>query len=148
MNRRGFVVSSVVLGATAITAYVAGNRYWAGREENVEFQGTTDQDRLLSIFRDPESAATVGRRFVTLHPEHASTVLLLDKLKTRIVPEGVPLAELAPREIVARTSRRIRTDFMEERVVDIDGWVLSHTEVLLCALAALEGPERLGPDLV
>ena len=148
MNRRRFVISSVVLGATAITAYVAGTRYWAGREEEVEYRGTTDEDCLLSLFRDPESAATVGRRFLDLHPQRASTVLLVDELTAQIVPEGVPLAGFPPREIVARTSKRIQRDFEEDRVVELDGWVLAHTEVSLCALAALENPERLGTDVV
>jgi hypothetical protein len=33
--------------------------------------------------------------------------------------------------------RRIRQDFVEEKVVKLQGWILSATEARLCALTAL-----------
>ena len=37
-------------------------------------------------------------------------------------------------------ARMVRDDFGNDRVIEVDGWVLSATEVELCAFAAASGP--------
>ena len=92
--------------------------------------------KLVRILRDRASAATVGRRCIPLFP--GATVDSHLAALARDVPELVAALEArrvsAARRIVAA---RTRWDFDHDRVVDVDGWVLSSTEARVYALAAL-----------
>ena len=92
--------------------------------------------KLVRILRDRTSAATVGRRCMLLFP--GATVDSHLEALARDVPELVTALDArrlaAARQIVAA---RTRWDFDHDRVVDVDGWVLSSTEARVYALAAL-----------
>lgn len=122
MPRRGFVVLLAAAGIlVSLSASVRARR---------------PPERLLGLFRSPGSAAAVGRRYLAGHPEEASARELLTRLLEnngiRVALETGSDAQL--KQVVAE---HIRRDFLERRVVSVDGWMLSAVEARLCALQAL-----------
>jgi hypothetical protein len=47
------------------------------------------------------------------------------------------LSTAADHELILTLQQQIRQDYIEERVVKLQGWILSVTEARLCALTAL-----------
>jgi hypothetical protein len=47
------------------------------------------------------------------------------------------LSTAADHELISTLQQQIRQDYVEERVVKLQGWILSVTEARLCALTAL-----------
>lgn len=86
---------------------------------------------LRDLVSHRESAASLGRAYLAVHPAEADA----DRLTSLILgPAPVPTGKLA-----ARVSSRIQADFEAGRVVTVQGWIVSPTEVRLCALCALGG---------
>jgi hypothetical protein len=75
------------------------------------------------------SAEAIGRRLVARRPDQA-------------VELAARAARTARRADPRDLRRRIREDFAGDRVVQVDGWVLSHTEAGLCALTVHPGRPR------
>jgi hypothetical protein len=92
--------------------------------------------RLSRFYSNRESAQVIGRRYLDLAPSEAD----LERLMALICHSDENSARFAHanteqlREILLDQQR---TDFARGRTVMIDGWVLSETEVRLCALAAI-----------
>ena len=94
--------------------------------------------RLAALFSAPESAAILGRAYLAEAPAEADP----DGLVARILPESSAreLAALDGERLRALVAERQRGDFAAGRTVALDGWILSRTELRLCALAALSRP--------
>ena len=92
--------------------------------------------RLAALPRHGASAAAIGRAYLRLAPEEAVKPLLAALVAADAAPPARLLAardgEL--RRILAAAQRE---DFRAGRTVSVRGWLLSRTEVRLCALAAL-----------
>lgn len=94
---------------------------------------------MNGLLNRPRLAASIGRRYLNatgaLVTASLETVTgsLLDDLGLNLDS----LAYLSVNELRDRLAARIRTDFSEENVVIVDGWMLSRTECLLCAVAYL-----------
>lgn len=89
---------------------------------------------LSRLLGHPESAVVVGRAYLQLAPDARDPARLVDLLSASC--DGLALdADLDT--LRPRLGRRIRQDFTEGLVVDVDGWRLSLTEARLCGLAAL-----------
>ena len=89
-----------------------------------------ETDDLASCLADRASASAVGAAYLRMHPEHASRAVLLDHLA---LPDG----HLSPEQIAVAIECRIRSDFVHQRTLVLDRWLLSRTEALVCALIAL-----------
>lgn len=91
---------------------------------------------LVRNFRHPESAAVVGAEYLRLRPREAEEWKLHWLLG---LPDAranqLSVAEM--REQAARFVARHRDDFRCGQVLNLDGWVLSVTELRLCALVCL-----------
>ena len=91
--------------------------------------------RLQSVFLRAHSARTLGKAYLRLAPEEADPFLLVnsicetDRDLRRILLQG---DDRRLRVAVQNCSRR---DFANGQTVILDGWMLSRTEVRLCALA-------------
>jgi hypothetical protein len=101
------------------------------------FDGLTDgatvpHHMLTSLLEDPCKAQAIGTAYLkTLQPDECSPVSLARSI-------GVFDAIDVDSPGMVRTLRqRVRRDFAESAVVNVDGWVLSITEARLYALAAL-----------
>jgi hypothetical protein len=65
--------------------------------------------------------------------------VLLGWLIADLALDAMTAYELDARALTARLRTRIGHDFANGRVVRLRGWLLSETELRVCALAALEG---------
>lgn len=91
------------------------------------------------------AALAPGRRLRDLlqHPRSARAVAAAWRANPRSATDLDPRATLAPLARIddpatarAWLGARIRADFVTGAVLDVDGWVLSRTEVAACLLAA------------
>jgi hypothetical protein len=89
---------------------------------------------LSRLLGHRESAVVVGRAYLRLAPDARDPARLVDLLSASC--DGLAL-DADVDTLRRRLGHRIRRDFTEDRVVDVDGWRLSLTEARLCGLAAL-----------
>lgn len=88
------------------------------------------EGRLTAVLGDREAARIVGERYLEGRPAERDERALLRLLRPLGDPEF-----LADEELGTRVRRAVRSDFAEGRVVLVEGWYLSETEVRLCALS-------------
>ena len=101
----------------------------------------------LPYYPDRESAAAVGTAFLHLRPGEANAQALLAKL-------GLPPASASPaspewpmveRAHIVGLVAAHSSDFRQRRIVRLAGWMLSLTELRLCALVELSRREQRAP---
>ena len=98
---------------------------------------TTEEtaEALLSTLPDRASARAIGRVFLEERSEERSR----DRLIRKILGDdrdGSALADPGALRVYLRD--RIRRDFARSETIELDGWVLSLTEVRLRALATTQ----------
>jgi hypothetical protein len=118
----------------------------AGR---IDLAGADDLERaqqlLISLFSDRRRAYAIAAAYLgELARERASPAAL-----TRAIlgPMSISIAAGMTVPAIRRfIAERIQLDFLYGDIVCIDGWILSNTEVRLCALAAADSlGSRVGP---
>jgi hypothetical protein len=91
--------------------------------------------RLTLLLREPESARRIAAAWLAsigeTDPRRAARDLDMEKILA-------PLDGIAGTTARAWLGARIRADFAEGAVLDVDGWRLSRTEVGACLLATGE----------
>lgn len=122
LSRRDLLTALLALTATSTSPIRAAG---SGRPAVLD-----DIVRWLS-----PDAAPVGERYLQLHRREADldtlAQLLLDRIPHAIVDD-----------LVRALSSAVREDFARGDLVNLDGWLLSRTELRLCAVAHLAGPVR------
>ena len=94
--------------------------------------------RMLDMLNHPAKAAEIGAKIIARTPE------LQGQSYERIAEDLLALLKIDPgniqREAIisleTKLKGRVRQDFTDENVIVIEGWMLSRTEAMLCALAA------------
>lgn len=92
--------------------------------------------RLSQFFANRESARAIGRQYLDLMPSEAG----LEHLMALICHSEENCERLAHADTAQLRTILLdqqRADFARGRTIVIDGWVLSETEMRLCALAAM-----------
>ena len=97
---------------------------WGGLAACLATPAAKPEPALLSLFRDKQAAARLGRAYLEGRPSAD-----LASLEWPSLPAGGALRR--------RVARQIRADFAAGRVVCVQGWLLSETEARICAMAAL-----------
>jgi hypothetical protein len=131
ISRRRFLASAA---ATGVGAAGVALRPWRAV---VRFVDPTTAGRLAGVFADRASAAALGRRYLRAHPAAASVDRLCDGVVARLADGRRAIAEADEDGLRRLLAGAVREDFASDRVIDVDGWVLSATEARLYALAAL-----------
>ena len=90
-------------------------------------------EAIAALLPSRASAAAVGDAYLRQAPREASAARLEALVLGSMREAGLPVTPAGLR-------RRIERDFAEERIVRLDGWLLSATEVRLCALACSQPP--------
>jgi hypothetical protein len=129
-QRRWILRGIAALGAIRITRALAVVPMRPARDPVVE--------HLLSYPTSLSSARVIGREYLTTHREEQSIQMLMESI--------VPCAPDIDVAVDGRLSRidvhryvysRILSDFEVGDVIQLQGWILSVTEIRLCALIAL-----------
>jgi hypothetical protein len=126
-----------VLGCGILGAIAASS---AGR---VAASAIPDGSLLYALFPDLHHARALSRACLRFFP----TTVSADRLYAWIVPRDRSEIENAATIAELRRSigQRVRRDFAVDDTVQVDGWVLSITELRLYALAALIAPATITP---
>lgn len=93
--------------------------------------------KLANFFRDKKSATVIGLEYLRSYPAERDVGLLLDRIfstRSKLRSEIAGAVTDRHRRVLAMQTRE---DFECGRVVEVQGWILSLTEVRLCALVAL-----------
>jgi hypothetical protein len=105
----------------------------------IDLAGADDLERarqlLISLFSDRRRVHTIAAAYLgTLARERASPAALTRAILGQTsISSAAAMTVPAIRRIIAE---RMQLDFLYDDIVCIDGWMLSKTEVCLCALAA------------
>ena len=124
----------------AANALLASGLAWAclgvGTQQMSRHCATVAQDALISIFENSRSASEIGSMCLKSMTVGAKT--------TEDLANAIIVAAECDKESLKsihtlrqRISIRVRNDFAEGAVINVEGWVLSVTEARLYALAAL-----------
>lgn len=121
-------------GALAVPWVTSPLRWWrwftAGGGAGVGEVGA----RLASLVRDRRAAVELGRAYGV--GDRDALIAAVASSASMTAAELASRSSGAMRRVVARA---IDADFDADRVVVVDGWLLSRTEASVCALAALTG---------
>lgn len=127
LNRRRFLY---VAGAGSIAAVGVGlalRHTWKG----------PDVAPFLELLDDPSAAHKLGTVWIADNRRQHNAAELVEELRRDLGPTS---ASATPSDLRRLVAERIRGDFTEGRVGRIGNWVLSETEIRLCALVALSAP--------
>ena len=127
LSRRAFLKAA---GSTAILASTGcgfGDNKW----EKIAV-------RLMDSLDHPERARMIGNLYIKATPE-ASDISV-----TQWAEETLNTLDVDPDQLTdanmslldGKLRKRIRRDFVDENIVIVKGYLLSKTEIMLCALAA------------
>ena len=96
--------------------------------------------RLDAALSDIDAAARLGRRYLATLSKSPDPGRLVDEIESGLAaaPGGPPPWDVE--EVTARARWAVDQDYLQGRVTDVGGWVLSLTEAKLFALAALSLP--------
>ena len=131
MKRRTFILTTAAAG----TAVGLGIWYkW--------FQGAKWKNHpimfplVLSSFCDEVSLRNIGKSYITLFPSENSK----DKLLSSLLKDGINNKQLQSSnydDVISQLEMKVEKDFREEKILLINGWILSPTEARQCALMSL-----------
>lgn len=132
MTRRG-VLRGLAAVALAAGAWLAKRQWW----DAPGGLGDTDVERLASILEKAfalPGVRDVGAAYLEREPAERDRGVLLSHLcgQWSTAERAAP-----PGDVVAHIRRQHRNDFGAGRTVAVGGWILSHTEARIGALAAL-----------
>ena len=123
------------LAAVALTAgaWLAKSQWWDARGG----LANPDVARLASILGEAfafPGVRDVGAAYLEREPAERDHVVLVSRLcgQWSAAERAAP-----PGDVVAHIRRQHRSDFGAGRTVAVGGWILSHTEARIGALAAL-----------
>jgi hypothetical protein len=86
---------------------------------------------VASLFTHHHSAIALGKHYLALFPEEANYEWLTTQTLRRLP------ANTESQALKKALKRQSQKDFYDGNTVMVEGWVLSRTEVRLCALLAL-----------
>jgi len=128
-SRRSLLKAGILVGGAAL---IGGGYYYRRKVDGRELA------ILLASFLDyPDLAESTGKRI--LESEAAlndrSFDLVIDDLLHSVGSGRRDVPEMMRKGLLQSLHERISLDFVEERIVIVDGWILSQTEARLCVLA-------------
>lgn len=92
--------------------------------------------RIAGLFDHPGSAREIGKEYLRLAPSENDVAVLI----RNVIPDSGRMRSLstAGRESLRRhIATASREDFQQGRMISVNGWMLSQTELRLCAIVAL-----------
>lgn len=126
MKRRAFILK--IIAATSVISLPAF--YYTCRSSSHYDPLITPE--ILSRFCDGEVIRTIGEHYLFKFPSEAQKEKLVSMILTG--SNGEKLKSSDHSEIRDWVERKINEDFKQERILIIDGWIISATEARQCAL--------------
>lgn len=126
MNRRKLLA----LTSLALTYFYLPISF-ARTNRNTEFANKTLLHDLFESTIKHLNSDTVGKVYLRESPNDTSLHQLLSQIKSAISSDQ---NKSNSHHMLAELAIQIKTDFLNNDTIEIDGWLLSKTEVQLCAL--------------
>ncbi len=104
-------------------------------------------ESLSKFFTCKKSAASIGEKYINQTSSKVSVDELADIICSENKNRYSRLATDNFKEFQKRLKSQVRSDFGNNRVVSINGWVMSYTGANLCALAYLTANDDLKKEL-
>lgn len=101
-------------------------------------------ERIAELSRYPASAEQIAQIYQAGLPNPKPAAVVLDELEGIFGHPSAHLARLGDKELLAIVKSSITKDFEEAHIFDLNGWLMSKTEVLLCVLIASHQQEHVG----
>jgi hypothetical protein len=121
MKRRNFIFMTAA-GACALVLPT-----WSCN--NTVFNPLLAEPEMGSFIWDDETIAAIGKSFLQQFPDEDSKGKLTEILSKQLTTN--------PDKIVEILNQEIKDDFKNDRIVMLDGWIVSVTEARQCALFSL-----------
>jgi len=93
--------------------------------------------RLVTLLTHAQSAKAIGSEYLRKYPLEADAQILIGEIASHPAANDIEPLIATERTLYALIDRMMRDDFQAERIVNLQGWILSRTEARLCALATL-----------
>jgi hypothetical protein len=126
MNRRRFLSLLTLSGAFSM---LSGAVPWFAATRDGATPENATLDAPLAHLRGyaPYDIRQIGNAYLRAHPEEADRDHLMNEIRKRRDQStaGEPWS----------LASQMRMDFASDRIVQVNGWVLSRTEARVCALA-------------
>lgn len=131
ISRRRVLAAAGGVGVAAVSVWA---RPWRSL---VAFVPVSAAERLVGLFSHRASAEAIGSAYLARVPSEAAVGHLVDMIAAELPGGRRTVLEASDDELRSILLERVRTDFEQDRIVDVGGWVLSPTEARLYALASL-----------
>jgi hypothetical protein len=131
--QRRFFLQSVALSVASILLHpmLHAFRRLTSREEDAFIS------HLTSVYRHRESAEIIGWQYLQSTATEKNVETLIDLVCSTQSLGRREFLDMDKDRLRAVFASQQRDDFANNRTVKVQGWILSETEVRLCALAAL-----------
>jgi hypothetical protein len=90
--------------------------------------------QLRSLVADPRRARILGYRYRTQYPAEKQTAVLTGLICSSLALDDSGMAVIDRDALLSALDARVRAEFGDGDIVQVDGWVLARTEARLCAL--------------
>lgn len=95
--------------------------------------------RLIGIYKHKRSARIIGQEYLATCPEEANRTVLGDGILSGEILKKADATRATDQALARLVTAQVEKDFECGRTVKVHGWILSLTEVRLCALLAICG---------
>jgi hypothetical protein len=100
-------------------------------------------EKLIRLLGAPRSAEAIGQAYLTAQGNAGPTLATLwSGVVGALRLDATALQRGESDALKRRLQARIRQDFAERNVVEVDGWILSRVETEICAIACLTAASR------
>jgi hypothetical protein len=130
VSRRSFVRTLVLLGALVP---IRQSKMFVTADDSRA--GNLLSSKLADFFYDKNSARVIGLEYLRVAPREADASELTKLICLSWNDDQIN--RWGPEKIKALLLHQQREDFEKDRIVKVQGWILSKTEARLCALTAL-----------
>ncbi len=132
-----FGLGAVALGGLSLGAVARAGGASASAPPEVGPEAKRAVDLVRTTVPHHQNAARLGAAYLRTAPQESDLTHLLSALTTGDADTRISAARENPDAIRSAVRRRIATDFDHGSLVEVEGWVMSLTEVRIAALAHL-----------
>lgn len=119
-------------GVAAGTALATGSVFYVDNELPRERQSA-----LKHYLKSRQALSKLGTAYLSEHPDKADADALVASLFNDETSEYDVGAKVSLSELQTLLAAKVKSDFVNHRLVRIDGWMVSRTEAQLSALVAV-----------
>lgn len=131
LKRRTFIIT----GIAAVSGAAIGSFYLLRGNETKWKKQPLIYPLVLSNFLNEASLRSVGKSYLSAHPEDNSGIKLSNEITKDISSYSSKPGDET--EMAQAIEKQVEMEFKSGRLLNLQGWVMSETEARQCALLSL-----------